>query len=109
MRISAGLANNNLPAVPERIAAIEAAGFDLVTVAENAHDPFLPLALAAVHSERVELATGVAIAFPRSPMMTAQLGWDLQAASNAQAYWCDARHSQRALAGAMWVVWPRRL
>ena len=84
MRVHCGLPNNDLPGVPELIAAIERAGYDGVSVAENAHNPFLPLAVAAVHSERIQLATGVAIAFPRSPMMTANLGWDLQAASHGR-------------------------
>lgn len=76
--------NNDLNAVAEFIARAERAGFDGVTVAENAHNPFLPLAVAAVHSSRIELATGVAIAFPRSPMMMANNAWDLQAASNGR-------------------------
>lgn len=84
MRVYVGLPNDSLTKVPERIAAMEAAGYDGVSVAENAHDPFLPLAVAAVHSTRIQLATAVAIAFPRSPMMTANVGWDLQAASGGR-------------------------
>ncbi|MEZ5412379.1 MAG: TIGR03617 family F420-dependent LLM class oxidoreductase [Acidimicrobiales bacterium] len=84
MRVYVGLPNDSLTKVPERIAAMEAAGYDGVSVAENAHDPFLPLAVAAVHSQRIQLATAVAIAFPRSPMMTANVGWDLQAASGGR-------------------------
>ncbi len=84
MRIVCGMPNTDLTTVPEQIAAMEAAGYDGVAVAENAHNPFLPLAVAAVHSSRIELATGVAIAFPRSPMMTANVGWDLQAASKGR-------------------------
>lgn len=84
MRIFCGLASNDLHAVPDQVRAIEAAGYDSISVAENAHNPFLPVAVAALHSERVELATGVAIAFPRSPMMTANVGWDLQAASRGR-------------------------
>lgn len=57
---------------------MEALGFDHLTTAEAGHDPFLPVAIAAEHTERVKLATNVAIAFPRSPMVTAQLAWDLQ-------------------------------
>ncbi len=57
---------------------MEALGFDDLTTAEAGHDPFLPIAIAAEHTERVKLATNVAIAFPRSPMVTAQLAWDLQ-------------------------------
>jgi len=57
---------------------MEALGFDGVTAPEAGHDPFLPLAIAAEHTEHVKLATNVAIAFPRSPMVTAQICWDLQ-------------------------------
>jgi alkanesulfonate monooxygenase SsuD/methylene tetrahydromethanopterin reductase-like flavin-dependent oxidoreductase (luciferase family) len=42
------------------------------------HDPFFPLLIAAEHTTRVRLATGVAIAFPRAPMVVAQMAWDLQ-------------------------------
>ncbi|MAE95633.1 MAG: LLM class F420-dependent oxidoreductase, partial [Deltaproteobacteria bacterium] len=56
----------------------EELGFDGVTAPEAGHDPFLPLVVAAEHTERVKLGTNVAIAFPRSPLVTAQLAWDLQ-------------------------------
>lgn len=63
---------------------LEALGFDGITAPEAGHDPYLPLAIAAEHTERVALATNVAIAFPRSPMVTAQLAWDLQHYSNGR-------------------------
>jgi probable F420-dependent oxidoreductase len=53
-------------------------GFDGLWTGENKHDSFLPLAAAAAVTSRVELGTAVAIAFSRSPMVTAQLAWDLQ-------------------------------
>ena len=53
-------------------------GFDGLWTGENKHDSFLPLAVAASATSRVELGTAVAIAFSRSPMVTAQLAWDLQ-------------------------------
>jgi probable F420-dependent oxidoreductase len=56
----------------------EELGFDGLTAPEAGHDPFLPLVLAAEHTQRIALGTNVAIAFPRSPMVTAQLAWDLQ-------------------------------
>lgn len=84
MRVLTSLPNSDLRSVPATIGAIEAAGYDGVTIAENAHNPFLPLAVAAVHSSTLRLETGVAIAFPRSPMMSANMGWDLQAASNGR-------------------------
>jgi len=52
-------------------------GFDCVTANELRHDPFAPLAFAALATQRVELATSVAIAFPRSPMIVANHTWDL--------------------------------
>jgi alkanesulfonate monooxygenase SsuD/methylene tetrahydromethanopterin reductase-like flavin-dependent oxidoreductase (luciferase family) len=38
----------------------ENAGYDGLWASESAHDPFLPLVLAAEHSERIELGTAIA-------------------------------------------------
>ena len=84
MQIYTTLVQNDLNAVPLEIARIESAGYDGVLTQENRHDPFLPLAVAATHSARLQLGTGVAIAFPRSPMVMANIGWDLQAASHGR-------------------------
>ena len=51
--------------------AAEAAGFDAVMSVELRHDPFIPLAQAALATERVELTPSVAIAFPRSALLSA--------------------------------------
>src|SRR5215475_8931887 len=48
------------------------------------HDPFFPLLLAAEHTERVRLATSVAIAFARTPMTMALVANDLQLASRGR-------------------------
>lgn len=56
---------------------MEDIGYDGLTSPESGHDPFLPLMIAAEHTQRVKLGTNVAVAFPRSPMVTAQLAWDL--------------------------------
>src|SRR4051812_39201932 len=56
----------------------EDAGYDGVWSAETSHDPFFPLLLAAEHTEKVELGTGIAVAFARSPMTLANVGYDLQ-------------------------------
>ena len=65
-------------------AAAEAAGFDALMTAELAHDPFTPLACAALATERVELTPSIAVAFPRSPTVMASQAWDLQANSNGR-------------------------
>ncbi len=63
---------------------LEAAGYDGVWTAETQHDPFLPLATAALATSTVTLGTGIATAFTRSPMVTAMAGWDLQRASQGR-------------------------
>jgi probable F420-dependent oxidoreductase len=63
---------------------LEEQGYDGIWSAETAHDPFFPLLLAAQTTERVELGTGIAVAFARNPMNLAQIGWDLQAASQGR-------------------------
>jgi probable F420-dependent oxidoreductase len=62
----------------------EARGYDGIWVPETSHDPFLPLVLAAEHTERIDLATGIVVAFARNPMTLAQVSWDLQAASQGR-------------------------
>ena len=56
---------------------MEEIGYDGLTSPESGHDPFLPLMIAAEHTQHVTVGTNVAIAFPRSQMVTAQLAWDL--------------------------------
>ena len=58
--------------------ALEQLGYDGGFSFEGPHDPFLPLVVAAEHTERLELATAIAIAFARNPMTLAYLGNDLQ-------------------------------
>ena len=64
-------------AIPEAARRAEALGFGGLMAPEIQYDPFIPLAFAAAATERVRLGTAVAIAFPRSPMMVANLSYDL--------------------------------
>lgn len=84
MRVSTSIAGDDLGGAGERALAAEHAGFDLVTSQENRHEPFLPLTLAAAATNTIGLATSVAIAFPRSPMVTASTAWDLHALSRGR-------------------------
>jgi probable F420-dependent oxidoreductase len=63
---------------------VEAAGYSGAWTAETSHDPFLPLLLAAEHTEHLELGTSIAVAFARSPMTLANTAWDLQAYSQGR-------------------------
>ena len=84
MRVITTIPQHNLGAVAANAKRIEAAGYDGIVTLENRHDPFLPLAIAATTTERVELATGIAISFLRSPMSAANLAWDLNEASSGR-------------------------
>ncbi len=64
--------------------AAEDLGFAGLWTSETKHDAFLPLAVAASTTERIDLGTSVAIAFSRSPMATAQTAWDLQGLSQGR-------------------------
>ena len=64
-------------AAPEAAVAAVNAGYDGFFTAETQYDPFLPLALAASAAPELELGTAIAVAFPRSPMITAMTAWDL--------------------------------
>ncbi|MEZ0342724.1 LLM class F420-dependent oxidoreductase [Mycobacterium sp. pV006] len=69
---------SQLSQVPTAARTLERRGFDGCWTAEINHDPFLPLTLAAEHTHSIELGTSIAVAFARTPMTVAQIGWDLQ-------------------------------
>jgi len=62
----------------------EALGYDGVITEETKDDPYIVMALAAQATTRVSLATAVAIAFPRSPTVTALSAWTLQRLSGGR-------------------------
>ena len=70
--------------IPEAARTAEQSGYDGVWSAETAHDPFIPLAIAAGATERLELGTGIAVAFARNPMQLAVLANDLQTLSQGR-------------------------
>ena len=59
-------------------ARLEALGYDACLSLETEYDPFLPLVQAAAATSTLGLGTGIAVAFPRSPMVIAQMAWELQ-------------------------------
>ena len=84
MKLDTGLLASSLNDVPQAAKVAEDMGFEALWSVETSHDPFLPLALAAEHTRRIKLGTSIAVAFPRSPMVLAQIGWDLQAQSDGR-------------------------
>ncbi len=65
-------------------AAAESAGYAAAWTGEVKHDPFLAVGLAAVATESIELGTGIAVAFARSPMSMAVQANDLQLLSGGR-------------------------
>ncbi|MQG64589.1 MAG: LLM class flavin-dependent oxidoreductase, partial [SAR202 cluster bacterium] len=78
MKVTYRLATNKLASVAAEAAWAENMGYDSMSSNETAHDSFMPLVLAATSTNKAILETRVAIAFPRSPMITAYLARDLQ-------------------------------
>lgn len=86
MRVVASLPVEDWRQVPAAAKAAEEKGYDGIQTSELAHDPFAPLAIAAMATERAELATGIAVAFPRSPMIVAGQAWDLHVNSGGRMH-----------------------
>src|SRR5947207_13381 len=84
MKFDVTISPSSLTQVPALALAAEALGFDGLWTSETAHNPFLPLTLAAEHTSHISLGTAITIAFPRSPMVVAQLAWDLAEQSNGR-------------------------
>ena len=84
MRIATSIVARTLQDSARQARAAEEAGYDAVLTQENQHEPFLPLAAATLTTDRVELATAVAICFPRSPMVVANAAWDLHVSSGGR-------------------------
>ena len=63
---------------------LEEIGYDGLVVEETKDDPFVLLALAAQATRTLKLGTSVAIAFPRSPTVTAMSAWTLQKLSRGR-------------------------
>jgi probable F420-dependent oxidoreductase len=78
MRVDGTVMTARPEEMPAAARELEELGYDGVFTAETSHDPFLPITLAALETERIELATGIAVAFARNPMSTAVIGNDLQ-------------------------------
>jgi probable F420-dependent oxidoreductase len=98
--------------VPDEAGRAETLGFDGLFVTERNGDPFVAMALAAHATQRVDLGTAAALAFPRSPMELAYTAWDLQGLSGGRFQLGLATqvraHVERRY-GAVWSDPPARM
>lgn len=78
MKVGAGFGGGWLTGVANQAQHAEELGYDYASTPETQHDSMLAAALAAASTEKLEIQTGVTIAFPRSPMVLAMEAWDIQ-------------------------------
>lgn len=74
----------DLARVAEDARHVESLGYDALMFEETKHDPFVVLGLAAGTTRTLGIGTAVAIAFPRSPAVTAMSAWTLQKLSGGR-------------------------
>jgi probable F420-dependent oxidoreductase len=84
MKLDTTLAMGPLEKVGEVAKRAEEMGFSGIFTAEAMQTPYLAHAVAALATERIELGTAIAVAFPRSPMVHAMTAWDLHKASKGR-------------------------
>jgi probable F420-dependent oxidoreductase len=70
--------------IRDQVREADALGYDTILAVETQHDPYLELAIAAQEPSKIELATGIALAFTKSPVATAYTAWDLQRMSGGR-------------------------
>ena len=87
-KLDPGLREPDVPLDPSSFATgaalAERTGLDAVLVEETKWDPYQLLALGATTTERIQLGTSVAMAFPRSPATTAMSAWTLSKVSGGR-------------------------
>jgi probable F420-dependent oxidoreductase len=74
----------DLGAVAADARLLEEIGYDGVVIEETKQDPYVVMALAAQATTRLEVGTAIAMAFPRSPTITALSAWTLQKLSRGR-------------------------
>jgi probable F420-dependent oxidoreductase len=74
----------DISSVADNARLLERLGYAGMVVEETKDDPFTVLALAAQATSTLQLSTAVAIAFPRSPTVTALSAWTLQRLSGGR-------------------------
>ena len=92
--LRASAAPLDIDRVGEDARLAEELGYDGVITEETKEDAYVVMGLAAQATTRVSLATAVAVAFPRSPTVTAQAAWSLQRLSRGRFISASARRSR---------------
>jgi probable F420-dependent oxidoreductase len=84
MRIDAFGSGLELHRAGERAKDFARAGYDGLWLAEAGRTAYLTCAATALAAPAIDVGTAVATAFPRSPMVTAQIAWELAEATGGR-------------------------
>jgi probable F420-dependent oxidoreductase len=84
MHVDAMTAPAPLGQVGERARRTQSAGFSGLLFTETGRTAYLNAAVASQAAPGLELSTGVAVAFPRSPFVTAATAWELAEATGGK-------------------------
>ena len=63
---------------------VESQGFSGMLYTETGQVPWMQIAAAAMAAPSLTFTTGIAVAFPRSPMVSAQVAWELAGETNGK-------------------------
>ncbi len=74
----------SLSASQEHARQVEAAGFGSIWWTDSGRSAYLAAAASALGTERIQIGTGIAVAFARSPMVTAGIAWELAASTGGR-------------------------
>lgn len=88
-------------------ARMERIGFEVVHVSETIHNVFSIAAMALAHTTRLTVRTSMALAFPRSPMITAYAAWDLAKYSDGRFQLGLATQVRGNIVGRFSVPWSQ--
>lgn len=77
MRFDLMTGSHTWAATAERARSIEKVGFSGMLFTEQTQTPWMSIAAASRAAPSLEFCTGIAVAFPRSPIIAAGLAWEL--------------------------------
>ncbi len=84
MRVFSMVRPKRLEDFPDAVARAEKLGYDGATLLELTVPPTLSAVAGAMTTSKIDLLTGVFVAFPRSPMATAYDAWSIQSLSKGR-------------------------
>jgi probable F420-dependent oxidoreductase len=84
MKIDAMSGGLPIRRIHELAREVEDAGFSGLWITESGRSAYNLCTAAALATDTLELGTAIAVAFPRSPMVTAQVAWELQEATGGR-------------------------